>query len=338
MSNDAYRYGADRERIDEQASEWIVLFDERELTDSEQSELEVWLAADPRHRETWTELSRTWTTLPVLQVGDVAPVAVPPPAPTSRWSRMRRPKIALGGFGAIAAAFLIFALSPSLLSRPEVYQTGVAQTQLLTLDDGSQITLGPKSKLTVKFGEEDRRVVLAGGEAFFEVAHNKKRPFFVEAGQSVTRVVGTKFDVNYAADSVRVAVLEGLVQVSRPDPDSAKRPAVAMLQAGQRAEISLDAGMSAATAISRRPTPTPGAWREGRLVYENSRLADLVSDVNRYYAPGVTVNDKAILDLRVTASFKASEIPAFLGSVGAVLPVSATATGGGSYRLEAADK
>ncbi|NIJ37393.1 transmembrane sensor [Sphingopyxis panaciterrae] len=337
MSNDAYLYDADQERIDEQASEWIVLFDERELTAFEQNEFEIWLAADPRHRDTWTELSRTWATLPVLDVGQGAP-AVPPPAPASRWSRMRTPKIALGGFGAIAAAFLIFALSPSLLSRPLVYQTDVAQTQLLTLDDGSQVTLGPKSKLTVKFGERDRRVVLGGGEAFFEVAHNKKRPFFVEAGQSVTRVVGTKFDVNYAADSVRVAVLEGLVQVSRPDPDPAERSAVAMLRAGQRAEISLDARMTAATAISRRPAPTPGAWREGRLVYENSRLADLVSDVNRYYAPGVTVNDKAILDLRVTASFKASEIPAFLASVGTVLPVSATATGGGSYRLESADK
>lgn len=330
-------FDAEQARIDEQASEWIILLDERELTAAEQSEFDLWLDADDRHLQVWREMSSAWATIPALN--NIAHLASPGPVATEgRWRSRRSTRIAFGAFVAVAATFLVFAVTPSLLSRPEVYQTGVAQTQLVTLDDGSQVTLGPRSKLTVKFGDQERRVALAGGEAFFEVAHNSERPFLVEAGRSTTRVVGTKFDVNYAADSVRVAVLEGLVQVSKHDPDPVKRPAVAMLKAGQRAEINLAASATAAPVVTRLSTPVPGAWREGRLVYENSRLADLVSDVNRYYAPGVTVDDKAILDLRVTASFKASEIPAFLGSVGTVLPVKATETSGGSYRLEAAGK
>src|SRR3546814_13550732 len=51
-------------------------------------------------------------------------------------------------------------------------------------------------------------------------------------------------------------------------------------------------------------TAAPGEWRQGRLEYENSRLADLVADVNRYYAPGVELDESA-RDVRVTASFRA---------------------------------
>lgn len=323
---------SEKRRISEQASQWVVLCDDRDLTAAEQSEFDQWLADDPRHLSAWRKLSSTWATIPVLNtISDLVPLE-PLPAVKSRRGLMRAPRIALGALSAVAATLLALAVAPSLLSESEVYETGLAQTQLLTLDDGSQVTLGPRSKLTVRFAQKERRVVLAGGEAFFEVAHNKDRPFFVEAGRSVTRVVGTKFDVNYAPDSVRVGVLEGRVQVSRPDKDSLKLPATALLQAGQRAEISMAAG----PAITRLPALAPGAWREGRLVYDGSRLSDLVADVNRYYAPGVTVADKTILDLRVTASFKASEIPGFMSAVGTVLPVKAIAGPNGSYRLEAA--
>lgn len=319
-----------------QASEWVVLQDDRELTAAEQDDFDRWLAADPRHARAWQDLSRTWSTLPVLnKLSELAtdPIDVTPEATRHRWGYVRVPKIALGVAGAVAAMVAFLAVGPSLLPQPEVFQTGVAQTQLLTLDDGSQVTLGPRSRLTVAFADAERRVVLASGEAFFEVTHDRSRPFLVEAGGSTTRVVGTKFDVNYADTSVRVGVLEGRVQVSRADPDPARRPATALLQAGQRAEIRL--ASAADPLIVRLSAPMPGAWRQGRLVYENSRLSDLVSDVNRYYAPGVIVADKGILDLRVTASFKASEIPAFLASVGTVLPVKATETAGGAYRLEA---
>ena len=58
------------------------------------------------------------------------------------------------------------------------------------------------------------------------------------------------------------------------------------------------------------------AWRDGRLVYDNARLVDVIADLNRYYGPGVTL-DPASADLRVTASFRTNEIPAFLNTLAA---------------------
>jgi transmembrane sensor len=203
------------------------------------------------------------------------------------------------------------------------------------------VTLGPKSSLDVDFSASERRVRLTG-EAFFEVAHNAARPFLVEAGSALVRVVGTKFDVNQASETVRVSVLEGVVQVIPPrlGPVASRRPSQ-LLRAGQHLEVALDptvpvSGVSSpAAAAAPSPATPPGAWREGRLSYDNARLGDVVADLNRYYAPGVTLRGPGLGNLRVTASFKASQIPAFIASLDKVVPVQTDRSPGGAILVKA---
>lgn len=326
----------EQDRIDQQASDWVVLRSDRELTDEEERAFDAWLAADPRHHRAWRELSSIWATLPALNDLSelVSPIEEEPEVASggNRWpSRFSKRSVAV--LGAIAAVFVGLFLVPSMLAGPEQYETALSQTQLLTLRDGSQVTLGPHSKLTVNFAAGERRVALVQGEAFFEVTHDKTRPFLVEAGGATTRVLGTKFDVNYGMGSVRVGVLEGLVQVRREGAAENRPSAVAYLRAGQGAEVML---ADAAKPITLLRAQAPGAWREGRLIYDNSRLADLAADVNRYYPPGVVLVDPQLADLRITASFKPSEIKAFMSAVGNVVPVTAIEAADGSFRLEAA--
>ena len=59
MNSGSQNSDDDRDRIEAQASEWVVLHDERELTDAEQDELDRWLAADPRHATAWHALRAT---------------------------------------------------------------------------------------------------------------------------------------------------------------------------------------------------------------------------------------------------------------------------------------
>jgi transmembrane sensor len=61
----------------------------------------------------------------------------------------------------------------------------------------------------------------------------------------------------------------------------------------------------------------------------------LVTDVNRYYAPGVALADE-VGQLRVTAAFKASEIPAFMSALANVVPVEVAEAADGSFRVEPA--
>ena len=70
------------------------------------------------------------------------------------------------------------------------------QAKKLTLEDGSQVTLQPKSKLSYpEHFNADKREVYLTGEAFFEVEKNPQKPFFVYSGKVTTKVLGTSFYV-----------------------------------------------------------------------------------------------------------------------------------------------
>lgn len=332
-----------RDRIDHEASSRIVRASEGALSPEEHRELEAWRAADARHDRTFQAMLRTWDEIPAL--GGLASL-VPPPDPAAAPVRpqdgLRRAyRVSFAALGSAAAAVAALFLVPGAWPKTERhYATAVAKTNRVTLPDGSVVTLGARSAITVKFSDTERRVVITGGEAFFEVAHNAARPFLVEAGSSIVRDIGTKFDVNLGDRSVRVSVLEGLVQVMRTG-GGAKPASLKLLRAGERAEVELaffelpSASAAAPPAIVALPAQAPGAWREGRLVYDNVRLADLVADVNRYYAPGIHLDSGAIGDMRIMASFRTNEIPAFMSALGATLPVRATEDADGAFRVAA---
>lgn len=89
--------------------------------------------------------------------------------------------------------------------------------QSLHLEDGTVVTLEPKSSLSYaeSFRTDSVREVFLEGEAFFAVARNPERPFLVHANEVVTKVLGTSFRVKAFAEArnVLVAVTEGKVSV-----------------------------------------------------------------------------------------------------------------------------
>lgn len=104
-----------------------------------------------------------------------------------------------------------------LQHRQGVHMSNTTNTpQDITLNDGSVVTLQPQSSITFpeKFGDHDRKVYLCG-EAFFKVARMEKKPFYVFAGNLVTKVLGTSFRVkSYEQDTkAEVIVLSGKVKV-----------------------------------------------------------------------------------------------------------------------------
>ncbi|MDB5583959.1 MAG: anti-FecI sigma factor, FecR [Bradyrhizobium sp.] len=333
----------DRDLIDSEACAWLVRIEENGLDHHGQAEFDAWLAADPRHETTYYEMRETWADISELRdLAELVPLRdpitaeQPTPVRARRWGR-----ISVAGLGAVAAALLAILVVPGhLFGTGQHYTTELAETRIVTLPDGSSVTLGAKSSIQVKYSDRERRVVLAGGEAFFDVVHNASRPFLVEAGKSVVRDIGTKFDVNLGDGSVRVSVLEGLVQVSRSDRAAISPPK--LLRAGQRTELSFAAPVAVGVTapppsdIVAMPAQAPGAWREGRLVFDNVRLADLAGDVNRYYAPGVKLASPEVGDLRITASFKTSEIPAFMSALSATLPVRTEHADNGTYTVSPA--
>ena len=101
-------------------------------------------------------------------------------------------------------------------ARPaDEFVTRTGEQMEVTLDDGSHVWLGAKSRLSVAFTGQQRAVRLDSGEAFFSVRKDRRRPFTVHASNGDITAVGTAFNVREVADRVIVTVAEGVVKVSR---------------------------------------------------------------------------------------------------------------------------
>lgn len=95
------------------------------------------------------------------------------------------------------------------------------QKSIVTLFDGTKVILNAESKFKYppKFGDFSREVYLEG-EAFFEVAHNSKKPFIVHTGKLSTKVLGTKFNVSAfpTENDIKISLVEGKVVVLKETP------------------------------------------------------------------------------------------------------------------------
>lgn len=227
-------------------------------------------------------------------------------------------------------------LVPSAPGPTPAYATQVAEVREVALDDGSVVTLGGRSALDVEFTSAERTVRLDSGEAFFSVSHDAARPFVVLAGDTRIRVVGTKFNVNYDGDRVRVSVLEGVVEVMRADGSTERiasgtaSPPLVRLTAGQQIVAANDAPLQAPEPVRSAP---PGAWREGRLDYQDAPLSEIVADANRYRSGEIRIMSPSLASERLTTSFRTSQIDQMLDSLPETLPLTMRRNPDGSVEL-----
>jgi transmembrane sensor len=213
-------------------------------------------------------------------------------------------------------AVAIFWTQPPTVDQPattaavitEEYETQLGEVRAIHLSDGSTVTLGARSHIVVQLGNGERRVRLAQGEAYFDVAKDASRPFYVTAPATAVRVVGTRFDVRVAESHVRVAVDEGIVAVN-------DRPA--SLTRGERVDVLPDGALTGVTQVDGSEV---AAWREGRLIYDGATLSEVVADLARY-RPNVTLNSAEAGKLRVTAGLRVEQIDQFVDRLPDILPV-----------------
>jgi transmembrane sensor len=340
-----------------QAGEWYALSLADDIGDADLDALEAWIAADPRHARAFDLTARTalqlsegtlFAQLKALATADDAASATPPAAndahdPLAHLAPPRRSRsrpLIWGGATALAASLALaiglgmFTAAPA---GPPVV-TAIAETRVLTLADGSRVTLGPASRIATRIDADGRNVTLLAGEAFFEVAHDRSRPFNVEAGDARIQVVGTKFDVRRSGGRVHVSVLEGVVKVREAAPIFAAA-SVQTLTAGKGIETA-DAPASFFSAAPPAPVAAEhvpaGEWRSGRRTYIDARLGDVVADLNRYYAPGVTLADPALGDVRIAMELRPGDTDAFFGALPLVAPVRVAKGPDGTVRVERA--
>lgn len=310
--------GAAQRQIQSECREWLALLHSGEATDADRARFDAWLQADPRHRHAYELLQLMWTDISKLrQLSDLEPVPARRPAPTpmAKQALPWAAAAAIVGFGIFVARYET-SPAPEVATAAEFsqdYATQLGEVRAVQLPDGSSLTLGAYSRAAVKISSNERRVNLTRGEAYFEVAKDAARPFFVDAQSAAVRVVGTRFDVRLGSSHVRISVDEGAVAVN-------DRPAA--VNGGQRIDVLSNGSLTEPTPIDQGET---AAWREGRLVYDGAPLSEVVADLSRYRA-AVTLKSPAAGELRVTAGLRVEQIDQFVDRLPDILPVRVTRT------------
>ena len=178
--------------------------------------------------------------------------------------------------------------------------TPVGGRDSLMLPDGSQVILGPGSELTMAegFGQNERRVTLTG-EALFTVVHDDAKPFIVVANGVDIRDIGTAFVVHSDAGGVRVAVTEGVVELT------AARQSPTRLNAGDAASVSPAGEVTAQRGVGAGDDL---AWTKGRLVFRDTPLSEVSDDLRRWYGVHLEIADPALRRRPISASFEGDSL------------------------------
>lgn len=173
---------------------------------------------------------------------------------------------------AAAAAVGIFLYLPWLTSWTDYAAYDIAQT--FTLPDSSSVTLAPGSTLRLQ-KHKDKRLVQMTGKVYFNVRHDDRAPFRVDAGSGFVKVLGTRFQVD-SRDPISVSVVSGKVLFSaiRSGEEAL------ILTKGQSAV--LDPAASKPVEITPKH-PNPAAWATGEFIYDNTSLPEVLSELSEYY-------------------------------------------------------
>ncbi len=179
--------------------------------------------------------------------------------------------------------------------RPDTQlQTQVGNEFRVTLADGTRVHLNYNTtlKYPVVFGKQ-ARIVYLKGEAYFEVAPDADRPFYVVTENMKIKQYGTSFNVNaYSPDHTYVVLVDGSISV---------------LQGEEHHEVPLRPGQKAILHSGSRKVQVENvnvekyiAWNEGYFHFEDESLEDIMKTLSNWYNVEVVFKSPKLKNLHFT--------------------------------------
>jgi len=295
--------------IEALAVSWLIE-NEEGLSPTRSAEFERWKNADPRHAAAVARFNRS---ADVLAKWPLLPDA--PASAAGKRNPAARPAFLV--FAGMAAGLAIAAAGWWAHGRHdaafEKLATAGGGYQRATLADGSVVELNANTEIRVRYEEKARRIELVRGEAYFAVAKNKARPFTVANGPLSVTAVGTAFNVKVGAAGIGVLVTEGSVHVERAAGAAGERRALS-LAAGDNASLDRAGAELRAdvTKVSFESMRDALEWRQPKLVFANTPLADVVAQFNLRNQLQISIEDEALAARPVAGTFRADNVSAFV--------------------------
>ncbi len=327
--------------ISDTAAAWLIRL-EGQTTPELWDEFQAWVDESPRHRAAFIRLRVAWNRVDLLKnmrpmdgtidADLLAQTRITPAALQVRGlqpltgSPRRRPEELLiperrrviATAAAIAATGVI-AWFGAYHFNWKAYETGIGAREQIELSDGTTVDLNTNTELNVRISGSRRDIMLSRGEALFRVAHDTSRPFYVTAGGTVVRAVGTAFSVRIRdSEHVDVLVEEGRVAIGAPGMEAnfenpsllASAPKVSARQAASVRRKSVEVRALPEEDIARKL-----AWTTGDLVFRGETLEDVVAEFNRYNQRQIAIADPSILKVQFGGHFKTTDVDSFIATL-----------------------
>ncbi len=325
--------------LSDKAAEWVNRLNEG-LSDSEAEAFEKWLTNNEGSHDMIQKYQASWNRLePLVDSDFVDELLEEDTIHRHRYSNW----YLKAGMG--IAATLILSLSIALLYNNSLTDSA-RQNGLITassviedyvvLEDDSTIELNAESVVDYRYSAELREFWLKSGEAFFTVSKDPDRAFIVYAGETVTRAIGTQFNIKYSNEKVEVMVTEGKVQFSintankEVSSKSLGSGRVENLVANQKVILSRNHENGSGYVIDRLneiEIVNAIAWKPVTLEFESTQLREVVDTFNQYNETKLVIKDESIESLVVVATFRSNKWEGFVRLLEATAGINAVRNG-----------
>lgn len=285
----------DPDNRNDAAVDWFVRLRAEDATDTDRRQHAEWLAEDEGNHARYRAVEQSMAGLSGIDDWMRQHTTELNRRVMSRQARRNKAWIVGVSAAASVAAVVGYRI---FLDAESVYQTARGEQREIALDDGSRLHLNAASGAVVKYSQTTREVELIRGEGVFDVAHDERRPFIATAVDTEAVAVGTQFRVRLDADDVTVTVLEGTVAVSpgvRAAPDRAQPqdtaagvPGTTLLKMNDQITVDVD---GRTLALENVDAFAATAWREGKLIFEETPLRQVVREVARHTPVDILVSD-----------------------------------------------
>ncbi len=289
---------------------------------------EAWRAENPVHGKTFQSVAEAWAMPEAEQVAQNLAKRVPgltEACPANIVALRRRRRTLLPWFSAAAAALIVMIgiqQYPALRIQWQAdYVTVAGEKREVLLPDGSRVILNTDTAIALDFEGTTRSVRLLKGEAYFDVVHDRSRPFDVAAAFSHVQVKGTAFSVRRDDHEDTVALERGHVEVrSLADPGDKVD-----LEPGQE----ITATAAAISGVRSIDGSVTFAWLNGQLAFHDRPFKIVLQDLSRYYGHTVISVSPASDDIKVNGRYRLDDPERAIRSLATTVGATVTRLPGG---------
>ena len=189
------------------------------------------------------------------------------------------------------------------------------EKSIITLTDGSKVFLNSGSSISFpRVFDKSAREITLKGEAFFEVTRNPQQPFIVTAGNLVTRVLGTSFNIQaFDSNDISVSVATGRVQVTQ-------HPYAGSSQNGSPQTVYLDPSQQVSYqnhqfTVNYVEIDKIVSWKNNTLRFDETPLSTVGAILTRWYDVEIGFDNNDIVNCRINGQFKGQRLEEVLRSI-----------------------